>query len=111
MTRPLQITPTFFHLLLCMADGAKHGYGMMQEIDERSGGALRLGPSSLYYSLSRLEDSGLIRETDLEDEDDAVHGNRRRYYTLTPEGRQRLQRELSALEHVLDHARAHSLIG
>ena len=46
--RELRITPTFFHLLLCLADDSKHGYAMMLEIEERTEGALRPGPSSLY---------------------------------------------------------------
>jgi DNA-binding PadR family transcriptional regulator len=79
---------------------------MMLEIEERTDGALRLGPSSLYYSLSRLEASGLIEEKDGVDTADEVHGERRRYYTLTRRGRQRLKDELDVLSSVMRHARA-----
>ena len=105
MTRVLRLTPTFFHLLLCLAERPKHGYGMMMEIEERTEGSLRLGPSSLYYSLGRLEEAGLIRETEVADAEQEVHGERRRYYALTAAGRRRLESELRALKHVLAHAR------
>jgi DNA-binding PadR family transcriptional regulator len=111
MGRELRITPTFFHLLLCLTEGPKHGYGMMQEIEEQTDGALRLGPSSLYYSLSRLEESGLIRETEVAEAEEEVHGERRRYYELTGAGRRRLQSEVAALKHVLAHARVRFITG
>jgi len=108
--RELRLTPTFFHLLLCLAEGPKHGYGMMLEIEERTDGALRLGPSSLYYSLSRLEEAGLIEETDAPDPAGEAHEERRRYYRLTPAGRARLREEVGALAHVVAHARARGLL-
>jgi DNA-binding PadR family transcriptional regulator len=106
MTRDLRLTPAFFHLLLCMADGPRHGYGMMLEIEERTDGALRLGPSSLYYSLSRLEAAGLIGEKEVVAAAEETHGERRRYYELTRRGRQRLKDELDVLSSVMRHARA-----
>ena len=111
MSRELRLTPTYFHLLLCLADGAKHGYVMMQEIDEQTSGKLRLGPSSLYHSLGRLEEAGLIRETAVAGADDEMHAERRRYYELTPAGRRRLKSEVGALAQVLEHARARYITG
>ena len=111
MSRELRITPTFFHLLLCLAEEPKHGYGMMQEIEQQTEGALRLGPSSLYYSLSRLEEAGLIRETEVAEASEEVHGERRRYYALTRAGRRRLESEVTVLKHVLAHARARYITG
>lgn len=109
--RDIRITPTFLHLLLSLSEGPKHGYHMMQEIDERTGGRTSLGPSSLYYSLGRLEDVGLIREVEGPCDDDEAHAERRRYYGLTDEGRLRLREESEALADIVAHARAHGLLG
>jgi DNA-binding PadR family transcriptional regulator len=109
MARELRLTPAFFHLLLCLSEGPKHGYGMMLEIEDRTDGGVRLGPSSLYYSLSRLESAGLIRETGAVDASDETHGERRRYYELTRTGRQRLRDEVAILSGVMKHARARGL--
>ena len=108
-TRELRLTPTFFHLLLCLAEGAKHGYGMMLEIEERTEGALRIGPSSLYYSLSRLADAGLIAEAEGPAVDADPHGERRRYYALTERGRRGLESEVATLAQVMAHARARGI--
>jgi DNA-binding PadR family transcriptional regulator len=110
MPRELRVTPTFFHLLLCLAGGPKHGYAMMQEIEDRTEGGLRLGPSSLYYALARLEEAGLIEERAGTSAEDAVHGERRRYYVLTRVGRRRLKEELALLEGVMNHARARGMV-
>jgi DNA-binding PadR family transcriptional regulator len=106
-----RLTPTFFHLLLCLAEGPKHGYGMMLEIEERTAGALRPGPSSLYYALGRLVDAGLIEETEVAPSAEEMHGERRRYYELTGAGRRRLREEVSLLDQVMAHARARGLVG
>ncbi|HUF28203.1 MAG TPA: PadR family transcriptional regulator [Gemmatimonadaceae bacterium] len=108
--RELRLTPTLFHLLLCLADAPKHGYAMMAEIEERTGGALRPGPSSLYYSLGRLEDAGLIAETDAVAATDDAHEERRRYYALLPAGRRRLKEELAMMAQVLKHARSRGIV-
>jgi DNA-binding PadR family transcriptional regulator len=105
---PFRITPAFLHLLLCFSDGPKHGYAAMQEVEERTGGRIRLGPSSLYYSLGRLLDEGLLEET--EHEGEAPHEERRRYYRLTTAGRKRLREEARLLEDMVVHARAHGYL-
>jgi DNA-binding PadR family transcriptional regulator len=109
--RKIRITPTLLHILLSLSEGPKHGYHMMGEIGERTDGRTTLGPSSLYYSLGRLEDVGLIREVKSPGEEDQPHEDRRRYYALTAEGRQRLRVETQALAGIVDHARAHGLLG
>lgn len=109
--RDIRITPAFLHLLLSLSEEPKHGYHMMQEIEERTGGRMSLGPSSLYYSLGRLEDVGLIREVEGPADEDEPHGERRRYYALTDEGRRRLREETEALADIVAHARAHGLLG
>ncbi|MGD2071477.1 MAG: PadR family transcriptional regulator [Gemmatimonadota bacterium] len=109
--RDIRITPSFLHLLLSLSEGPRHGYRMMQEIEERTDGRTRLGPSSLYYSLGRLEDAGLIREVEGPDDEDEPHGERRRYYALTDDGRRRLREETEALADIVAHARAQGLLG
>jgi DNA-binding PadR family transcriptional regulator len=110
-TNDIRITPTFLHLLLCLADEPKHGYHMMQEIEARTGGRLSLGPSSLYYALGRLEDEELIEGVEGRGIGDEPHEERRRYYRLTEAGRRRLRRETEALADIVAHARAHGVLG
>jgi DNA-binding PadR family transcriptional regulator len=105
------MTPLFFHLLLSLVRGARHGYAMMREVEERTGGRVGIGPSSLYYSLGRLEEAGWIAETEAgEEESEAPHEERRRYYRLTGRGRARLEEETSALADIVSHARAEGVL-
>lgn len=84
------LTPAVFHILLALADGALHGYGIMQSIEETAG--LEMGPGTIYGSIQRMEEAGLVREATPPgnggDED-----SRRRYYALTAEGRKALESE------------------
>jgi DNA-binding PadR family transcriptional regulator len=84
---------------------------MMQEIEARTGGRVKLGPSSLYYSLGRLAEAGLIAEGEGEGEGAEPHEERRRYYDLTPEGRRRLASESAVLADIVAHARAMGFVG
>lgn len=113
MTRELRLTPAFVHLLLALSEGPRHGYALMQEIEERTAGRIRLGPGSLYYSLGRLQDARLIEETPgpAADVRDEPHGERRRYYRLTRAGRKRLASETAVLADIVAHARAQGLLG
>src|SRR5262245_34581178 len=94
------------HILLALADGARHGYAIKQEVEERSEGEIRLGPGTLYEAVQRLEDAGYIEET--EPRDDPANGQaaQRRYYRLTATGWSVLRSELRHLARVVDHARA-----
>jgi DNA-binding PadR family transcriptional regulator len=96
------------YILTVLGDGPKHGYGLMAEIRELSGGTVKLGPGTLYGSIKRMLDQGLIEEAD-ERPDPGLDDQRRRYYRLTALG-QRVgaaeQRRLSAL---LDAARMRQL--
>ena len=81
-----------YHVLLALADADRHGYGIIKEIEERSGGAMRPGTGALYLALQRMEEAGLIEESPERpepEEDDA----RRRYYRLTGGGRAEAERE------------------
>ena len=93
----LPLKPSWFHVLLSLADQEQHGYGIMQEVLERTGGKVRLWPATLYGTLRRLMDEELIEESDerpAPELDDA----RRRYYRLTRLGRRVLAAESERLE-------------
>lgn len=84
--------PTFL-ILTALVEGPRHGYGIIQEVTELSGGRVSLLPGTLYAALDRLTASG---EVELEREE-AVGGRLRRYYRLTPHGRQVLEAEAARL--------------
>lgn len=88
----IRMTPTYFHILLSLVDEERHGYSVMQEIDQRTDGSLRLRPGSLYWSMSRLLEAGLIEEVDGPGNQDQTD-ERRRYYRLTDAGSDLLTRE------------------
>ncbi|MGA2608584.1 MAG: helix-turn-helix transcriptional regulator [Terriglobia bacterium] len=93
----LPLKPHWFHVLLSLADREQHGYGIMQEVLERTDGRVRLWPATLYGTLKRLIDEDLIEESDerpAPELDDA----RRRYYRLSRLGRRVLAAESERLE-------------
>ena len=101
----LPLKPHWFHVLLSLADREQHGYGIMQEVLERTGGKVRLWPATLYGTLKKLIDEDLITESDrrpIPSQDDA----RRRYYRLTPLGRRVLAAESERLEDLVRVIRA-----
>jgi DNA-binding PadR family transcriptional regulator len=81
------LTGADFEILLALADGERHGYAIMREVAERSGGRTRLGPGTLYGAVKRMLAGGLIAETD-GPADTAAHRESRRYYRATPLGRE-----------------------
>jgi DNA-binding PadR family transcriptional regulator len=81
----LPLTPAVFHIMLALADGDSHGYGVMQEVDAMTNGQMRLGPGTLYRSMQRMEVDGYIEELPLT-LDSANDDERRRYYRLTSLG-------------------------
>jgi DNA-binding PadR family transcriptional regulator len=98
-----------FQILVSLADRDRHGYSVMQDVAERTDGAQRLSPSSLYASIKRLLEQGLIEE--LAERPDPEHDDqRRRYYRLTRLGRQVAVAEATRLERVLADARATGLL-
>src|SRR5262245_15764681 len=102
----LPLTPAVFHILLAIADEDRHGYGIAQEVTARTDGRVRLGPGTLYGTLMRMEESGLVSETDRERGSDP----RRRYYTLTTLGRSVAKAEAERLAHLVDLARDKALL-
>ena len=98
-----------FHILVSLADRDRHGYSVLQDVAERTGGTLRFSPSSLYTSIRRLLEQGLIEE--LAERPDPEHDDeRRRYYRLTALGRQVAMAEARRLERLLADARATGLL-
>lgn len=95
------------HILLALADGAKHGYAIKQDVEERTSGSIRLGPGTLYEAIQRLQESGLIEESTGTDEEPA-NGQQaqRRYYALTSGGWDVLRDEVRQLGAVVERARA-----
>ena len=92
----LPLKSNWLHILVSLVDGEKHGYAIMQDVLERSGGKVRLWPATLYGSLKRLIENGLIVESGerpAPEFDDA----RRRYYRLTPLGQSVLDLESQRL--------------
>ena len=94
------------HILLALAEGARHGYAIKPDVDERTGGAIRLGPGTLYEAIQRLLDSGLIAETSPADAGNGQQAQRR-YYALTSGGWAVLRDEVQQLGTIVDRARAH----
>jgi DNA-binding PadR family transcriptional regulator len=110
----LPLTPVKLNILLALADEERHGYGIGVEVRERTGGKMRLGPGTLYGSLKRMVDGGLVEESDsLPEELDAgtrrYDAERRRYYRLTGFGEQVLGAELARLQRVVRTAQQKGL--
>jgi len=84
--RHLPLPPAWYHLLLALTEGERHGYALMQDVREESGGRVRLGPGTLYGALRRLLELGYVVESGRRP-DPLLDDERRRYYRLTPLGR------------------------
>jgi DNA-binding PadR family transcriptional regulator len=107
--RPFLLSRDTFHILVALADRDRHGYSIMQEISERTGGQIRLSPSTLYSAVKRLLEEGLIEE--LEERPDPEHDDeRRRYYRLTKVGKRAAIEEARHLEKLLSDARTCGLV-
>ncbi len=100
----LPMTPAMFNILLALADGEKHGYAIMLEVEENTHGAVKMGPGTLYGSIKRMLASGLIEESD-ERPDPVLDDERRRYYRLSGLGQRALRLEAERLEQQLSVAR------
>jgi len=101
----LPLTPAVFHILLALADGEKHGYAIMQEVEANTGGAVTMGPGTLYGSIKRMLAAGLIEESD-ERPDPDLDDQRRRYYRLSGLGGQVVEAEAQRLAALVSLAKA-----
>ena len=104
----LPLTPAVFHILLALAGGERHGYGIMSEVAQATEGQIKLGPGTLYGTIKRLLDSELIAESD-DRPDPQMDDERRRYYKLTPLGRRVIQAEVERYARMVHLARSNGL--
>jgi DNA-binding PadR family transcriptional regulator len=103
------LTSAVFYALLAMADEPRHGLGIAEEVDVRTGGEVRMGPGTLYAALRRMLEGELIEEADAPASEPSPD-TRRRYYRLTPAGRRLLKAEARRLERMVEVARTKKVL-
>lgn len=103
--KPYQpLTPAVFHILMALADGEKHGYAIMKDIENQTGGKVEMGPGTLYGSLKRMLAAGLVEESDRRP-DPELDDERRRYYRLSGLGEEVVKSESQRLAELVRVAR------
>jgi DNA-binding PadR family transcriptional regulator len=105
----LPLTPAVFHVLLALSDGERHGYAIMREVDQSTGGKIKMGPGTLYGTIKRLLAARLIEEAE-ERPDPALDDERRRYYRLTALGQRVAKAEAARYADMVRLARGKKLI-
>ena len=108
-TALLPLTPAVFHIMLALADGERHGYAIMQEVERLSGGQTVLGPGTLYRSLQKMIRDEFISETQQRG-DPTLDDERRRYYQLTEFGRAIAGAEARRLDGLVNLAKSRRLL-
>ena len=103
------LTPAVFHVLLVLADGERHGYAIMQEVAESTGGGIKMGPGTLYGTIKRLLEARMIEESDQRPDPD-LDDERRRYYRLTALGQRAVRSEALRYADMVAVARRKRLI-
>ena len=103
------LTPAVFHILMALADGERHGYGIMQDVAEHTNQQFVMGPGTLYGTLKRMLESQLIEECG-ERSDPDLNDERRRYYRITRQGRRAAEAEAERLHKTLRVARGKQLL-
>jgi DNA-binding PadR family transcriptional regulator len=98
------LTPAVLHILLALSTQERHGYGIMKQVDLDSQGKVKMGPGTLYGSLGRMIDAGLIRESEKK-VDPKLDDERRVYYKMTALGQKALAAELQRYREVVAVAR------
>ncbi|HET9948020.1 MAG TPA: PadR family transcriptional regulator [Longimicrobiales bacterium] len=96
------VSDQLFHILLSLVDRPRHGYGIIQDVEARTAGAVHLGAGTLYSAIKRIRSWGWVEEVPAPKGGDP----RRRYYVLTEEGRRVVRREAQRLEELVRYARA-----
>lgn len=100
MKRVEPLSESYYYILLCLAKGANHGYGIMQLTEKLSGGDVTIGSGTMYGATSNMMKKGWIREI----MSDEPGQERRRLYQLTDAGREVLRQEISRLRRMLENA-------
>jgi DNA-binding PadR family transcriptional regulator len=93
------LSPAFFHILLSLGEGERHGYALKREISRRTDGKLKLGPGMLYGSINKMLELGLIEESD-DRPDPHLDDERRRYFRITNLGRKAAQAEAARMRNL-----------
>src|SRR5262245_60772330 len=94
------LSPAVFHILLCLAEGERHGYAVKREVAARTGGKLKLGPGVLYGAINKMLELGLIEEAE-DRPDPHLDDERRRYYRITSLGRKAAQAEAARMRELV----------
>lgn len=102
------LTPAVFHILLALSTGERHGYGIMKQVEADSQGKVSMGPGTLYGSLKRMLDAGLVRESDKRVDPD-MDDERRIYYQITGVGAKALAAELERYKRIMALAQERKL--
>lgn len=105
----LPLPTAVFHILIALADRDRHGYSIMQDVATRTGGKVRLSAGTLYSSIRRMLEQGLVEEL-AESPDPSSTDERRRYYRLTRFGRRAAAAEVERLNLLVKQARATGLV-
>lgn len=102
------LTPAVLHILLALSPRERHGYGIMKQVEQDSKGKVNMGPGTLYGSIRRMSDAGLITESDKRIDPD-MDDERRVYYKITGLGQKTLLAELERYQDVVKVAGHHGL--
>jgi DNA-binding PadR family transcriptional regulator len=108
LRKDVPLTPAVLHILLALSTRERHGYGIMKEVEADSQGKVKMGPGTLYGSLGRMMDAGLIRENDKKVDSD-LDDERRVYYKITGVGQAALAAELERYREVVAVAKKKQL--
>jgi DNA-binding PadR family transcriptional regulator len=100
----LPLSRSLLHLLLALQEGERHGYAVKKRVEEMSDGVVKMGPGTLYTTIQRAEEQGLIRESESRPPEEHDQ-SQRRYYELTERGRQALALEVERIGAFVDRAR------
>ena len=107
-TSPAPLTPAVFHILLALSNGERHGYGIMKQVEADSQRKVTMGPGTLYGSLKRMLDAGLVKESDKRI-DPEMDDERRIYYQITGVGAEALTVELERYKRIVALAQERKL--
>ena len=105
----LPLSPILMHILLALVDRPRHGLGIADHVEAFTNERISLGPGTLYGSIKRLLELGLLEEPDSRPKGDS-DDPRRRYYAITPLGRRALELDMRELAHVMRVARAKGVL-
>ena len=107
--KEVPLTPAVFYILLALSTKERHGYDIMKQVTRDSSGKVKMGPGTLYGSIKRMLDTGLIEEAE-EKPDPSLDDERRRYYCITPLGKKLLSAEIKRYRQVVSVAQQRNLI-